>query len=206
MPNPITSGRALFLLHDAPARRDTSHMAEHISDSEARELIHERNRAEGKLSKIADEGKAMAAKALIVAGALGTGFVLGAVNVQKGATSEAPYSLGGKVPLDAAAAIAGTGAIFLAKKSTSLALAAGIGGGALGCWGQRLGAAWEQARLTAAGTAPATTTAGRVGHRGAMAGRLFGPGAYESDLNAQNPWMYAQNPYVEHFAGPAGRY
>jgi len=190
-------------------------MAEHISDSQAREIIHERNRAESKLSKIADEGKAMAAKALIVAGAIGTGFVIGAVNAQKGATSEAPYSLGGKVPLDAAAAIAGTGAIFLAKKSTSLALAAGIGGGALGCWGQRLGAAWEAARLQAAGTTPAastttpaasTTTAGRVGHRGGMAGRLFGPGGYESDLNAQNPWMYAQNPYVEHFAGPAGRY
>jgi len=184
-------------------------MAEHISDSEARELIHERNRAEGKLAKISDEGKAMAAKALVVAGALGAGFAIGAINAQKGATSEAPYSIGGKVPLDAAAAIAGAGAILIAKKSTSLALAAGLGGGALGCWGQRLGAAWESARLTAAGTTPpatATTTAGHVGHRGAMAGRLFGPGAYGSDLSAQNPWMYAENPYVQHFAGPAGSY
>jgi len=197
-------------------QRYHARMAEHISDSQAREIIHERNRAESKLEKIHEASVSMTAKATVIGAALATGFAIGAINAKEGATSEAPYSIGGTVPLDAAAAIGGTAAILLAKKPLSLALAAGIGGGALGCWGQRLGAAWEQAQMQAAGTATPTATAtpaassatssGRVGFRGGMAGRLFGPGAYESDPGYVNPWMGAKNPYVQHYAGPAGLY
>jgi hypothetical protein len=188
-------------------------MAEHISDSEARELIHQRNQAEGKLDRIKEESKAMGVKAALLGSALGVGFLIGVVNNKEGATSEAPYNLAGStsttsVPLDAAAAIVGSAAVLMAKKPISLALAAGAAGGALGCWGQRLGAAWNAGTLSTSSTTTTpttTTTSGRVGYRGGMAGRLFGPGAYGADA-AGNPWIGRANPYVQHYAGPGAGY
>jgi len=160
-----------------------------FSNADVHRIIRERDRAEGKLAREKSTAEEYAAKGMVAAAAGATGFALGYVNASQGATLEAPYSVGGTVPVDSLAAGLGVVAILATPTKGSgaelMPLSLGFGGAGIGIWAQRAGFQWQQAR---AGTAPATsTTAGFWGMRPRVnAGGQYGP---------------RQNPYVNAYAG-----
>jgi len=166
-----------------------------IASNEFHRIVKERDRAEGKLAKEKSTAEEFAAKAMVGGAAALTGFGLGVLNAQQSATLEAPYQVGGQVPVDALAA--GLGAVAILATPTTganekfMPVALGFGAAGIGIWAQRAGFAWEQARM---GTAPAatttpasTTTAGSwPGH--SLGGRYAPPGVYGG---GSNPYVHA---------------
>jgi len=184
------------------------------SPSNARAVLNERDKAEAKLARIKDNEVGMSERLIAGATALGVGGLVGFLNAKEGGTAEAPAQLGGKLPLDTAVAGVGIAAAFMVRSRKWMPAAIGAFGAGLGLWGQRLAYNWQLQRMQAQGvtgapsgafSAPASSsstpssssssmTAGMVGYRGAMAGRLFGPGEYE------------ENEYVRQYAQAAGYY
>jgi hypothetical protein len=182
-----------------------------VSDSEARELVRERNTAQGKLDRIKDEASDLATKIGTMLASLGVGGVIGVINAREGGTAEAPAEFGGRLPIDTAAAGAGIAAVFLTKKTSKyMPIVSSAMSASVGLLGYRMGYSWQTSQLTAAGTtaapsgafsAPSTpigggllspgassaTSSGRAGYRGGMAGRLYGPGDYESNAYVYPP-------------------
>jgi hypothetical protein len=161
-----------------------------FSNADVHKIIRERDRAEGKLAREKSTAEEYTAKALVGVAAGATGFALGVLNAQQGATLEAPYAVGGTIPIDAVAAGLGVVAILATptrgKGEEFMPLALGFGGAGIGCWAQRAGYQWQQARAGAT-TTPTTTTAGFWGMRGRIApGGHYGAG---------------RNPYVAAYAG-----
>jgi len=158
-----------------------------FSNADVHKIIRERDRAEGKLAREKSTAEEYTAKALVGVAAGATGFALGVLNAQQGATLEAPYAVGGTIPIDALAGGLGAVAILATptrgKGEDLMPLALGFGGAGIGCWAQRAGFQWQQARAGAS----TTSTAGFWGMRGRIA-----PGGH---------YGAARNPYVAAYAG-----
>jgi hypothetical protein len=140
------------------------------SHADFQRLAHENAKLKSREAKEKSQAVEYTEKAIVGVSAVALGFGLGVLNAQNGATAEAPYQLGGTVPVDTVAA--GLGALAILATPTHgpseklMPLSLGAGAAALGIWGQRTGFAWQQSR---AGATPATpTAAGVVGWGGGM--------------------------------------
>ena len=169
------------------------------SHADFQRLAHENAKLRSREAKEKSQAVEYTEKAIVGVSAVALGFGIGVLNAQNGATAEAPFQLGGTVPIDTVAA--GLGAIAILATPTHgpseklMPLSLGAGAGALAIWGQRTGFAWQQARAGAAAAPAATTTSGVVGWGGGMAPRpLAGhgqPGGHYGGF---------RNPYVDQYA------
>ena len=157
-------------------------------------LARENARLKARESREKSQAVEYTEKAIVGVSAVALGFGMGVLNAQNGATSEAPYQLGGTVPIDAVAA--GLGAIAILATPTHgpsekmMPLALGAGSAALGIWGLRTGAAWQAARSSTT-TTPAVTTSG---WSGGMSPR------FQSGGSGGHYGGY-RNAYVDQYAG-----
>jgi hypothetical protein len=135
------------------------------SHADFQRLAHENAKLKSREAKEKSQAVEYTEKAIVGLSAVALGFGIGALNAQNGATAEAPYQIGGTVPVDTVAA--GLGALAILATPTHgpseklMPLSLGAGAGALAIWGQRTGFAWQQAR--AAGTAAAPPAAASSG-------------------------------------------
>jgi len=172
------------------------------SHADFQRLAHENAKLKSREAKEKSQAVEYTEKAIVGVSAVALGFGIGVINAQNGATAEAPFQLGGTVPIDTVAA--GLGAIAILATPTHgpseklMPLSLGAGAAALGIWGQRTGYAWQQSRAgTAAAVAPATTTAsGTVG---------WGGGGMSPRFQAQGQpgghYGGFKNAYVDQYAG-----
>ena len=153
------------------------------SHADFQRLAHENAKLKSREAKEKSQAVEYTEKAIVAVSAVALGFGIGALNAQNGATAEAPYQIGGTVPVDTVAA--GLGALAILATPTHgpseklMPLSLGAGAGALAIWGQRTGFAWQQARAAATTTTTtpaATTTSGQVGWGGGMHPRFAAGG------------------------------
>ena len=142
------------------------------SHADFQRLAHENAKLRSREAKEKSQAVEYTEKAIVGVSAAALGFGIGVLNQQNGATAEAPYQLGGTVPIDTVAA--GLGAIAILATPTHgpseklMPLSLGAGAGAIAIWAQRTGAAWQAARATASTTPATTSTSGSVGWGGGM--------------------------------------
>lgn len=169
------------------------------SEGHLRSELHAAQREVGKMKAREAREKSTAVeyteKAIVALSGAALGFGLGVVEAQQGATAEAPYAIGGNVPVDTLAAGLGLLAILATPvrgpSEKLLPVSLGAGAAAIGIWGHRAGFAWQQAR---AGTAaPATTSTGAPLMFGGMGARPFASGAGQ--------YGGSHNPYVDAYGG-----
>lgn len=164
-------------------------MAEGYSHADFNRLAHENARMRSREANEKSKAVEFTEKAVVGLSAAAVGFGLGAYEAQQGATAEAPYQIGGNVPVDALAAGLGAVAILATpvrgSSSKLLPVSLGAGSAAIGIWAHRAGFQWQQSR---AGTSTTSTTAGPLLF-GGMHTRPFGHG----------PGIYGgiRNPYVD---------
>lgn len=112
--------------------------------------------AEARLDRIKASAKETSDKVMKLGGAAAAGFAYGALNTRQGGNATTPYSVGGKVPLDSALAIAGAVLVLMTKPTSKAAPAIdGAAAAFVGIYTSRAGATWESNRL---GAAPATSS------------------------------------------------
>lgn len=163
------------------------------SHADFQRLIHENSKLKAREAKEKSQAVEYTEKAVVGLSAAALGFGIGVLNAQNGGTAEAPYLLGGQVPVDTVAAGVGLAAILLTPTHGSseklMPLSLGAGAAAIGIWGQRAGFAWQQARAGAV-AAPATTTAGSVGWGGPRS-------MHERFMAGSGQYGPLHNPYVD---------
>lgn len=171
------------------------------SHADFQRLAHENAKLKSREAKEKSQAVEYTEKAIVGVSAVALGFGMGVLNAQNGATAEAPFQLGGTVPIDTVAA--GLGAIAILATPTHgpseklMPLSLGAGAAALGIWGQRTGFAWQQSRAGGAAAPVATPTAsGTVGWGGGMSPRFQAahgqPGGHYGGF---------RNAYVDQYAG-----
>lgn len=149
-----------------------------FSDATKTRLENEVEQRDRKLDKIKADAKEGVDKIAQIGGAVLGGAAYGILNRRQGGTLDVPYSVAGKLPLDAALAVGGGLMVLLGKDKGGLL--SGAASAWMGIYSARYGDTYEQnAQGTASSTSsttPATSTTS-----GPM---QFGVGAYRHPMRS----------------------
>lgn len=151
-----------------------------FSDATKTRLENEVEARDRKLDKIKEDAKAGVDKISQVAGAFGGGLLYGVLNRRQGGTLDTPYSVAGKLPLDAALAVGGGLLVLMGKDKGGLL--SGAASAWLGVYAARYGDTYEQNALGASTSSAATSTTPATSSGAPI--RQFGVGDYRHPMRS----------------------